>query len=196
MNLWRNIVCGSTSLLLVLTWGCDAGERSSAPTTPPAQKVLELARKANFSSSAEPDVPAPPHIRSLNPGFQLTLFRAQTDVPPTPGHGAIISRAVIQGAPAHLDLPNGEYFLWLSGSADSRHAALVSADGETSKTVEVFSRPSGPTLRWEVQSSLPASGEPLAPSCANGTLWLQICLGTGQMNGAGAAQECVRVPAS
>lgn len=196
MNLLRSVVCGATSVLLAFAWEAGAGERSSASAIPPAPNVLELARKTAFSSSAEPGVSAPPHVRSLNRGFRFALFRAKAGVPPRPpSDGTIVGRAIIEGAPAHLDLPNGEYFLWLGGGAESRVAALVSADGRTIQPVEVFSRVSGPTLRWEVQSSVPATGDPLAPTLAKDTLWLQICLGAGQSNGA-AAQQCVRVPAS
>lgn len=196
MNLWRSVVCGAMGVLLAFSGEAGAEERSSASGIPPAPSLLELARKAAFSSSPEPDVSAPPHVRSLNRGFHLKLFRTRAEVPPRPsGDGTIVARAVIEGAPARLDLPNGEYFLWLGGSADSPVAALVSADGRTTQAVDVFSRAAGPTLRWEVQSSVPASGDPLAPSVAKQTLWLQICLGARERD-RGAAQQCVRVPAS
>ncbi len=196
MTLWRRAVCGSvTGVVLVCAFGCGGG--GPASPVPSARKVLELARSTTFSASAEREVPAPPPVRSLNPGFAISLFQATDAASPTPStDGGVLARLAIQGVSAPHGVPDGEYFLWSGGSADARHAALVSSDGATTKTLEVFSRPSGPTLRWEIQSAPLASGEHLGSGCASGTLWLQVCFGAGQLNGRGEPQRCVRVPAS
>lgn len=140
------ILSRTVPAVAALLAGLPSGEAfaQSGQRVPSPETIVGMARDIEFTITAVTDDPVPAEVRQLNPKFGIKVYYRTGDytVQFRPSVGAIFAKVVIKGVPKERGLPDGEYYLWIGGPADSLSAALGSVDGKFVKGVDVETKPS------------------------------------------------------